>query len=108
MVLRHLIREAEFRSVDMGYGTPAYRYRATNTIVQKGKVLLFRRSIANRARILAHSSYSSAVNLIKARREAARAAERASVRLKAKPAKLAYIGLRDFESCPNAGMRRNA
>jgi len=69
VVLRHLIRQAEFRSVDMGYGTPAYRYRATNTIIQKGKVLLFRRSMANRCRILAHSGYSSAVNLLKARRE---------------------------------------
>jgi len=65
MVLRYLINESVFINVDMGYGTPAYRYHATNVIRQKGNVLLVRRSLANRGRILAHSGFTSVVNFFK-------------------------------------------
>lgn len=67
MVLKRLIQDAQFRNVDMGFGTPAYRYSATNIIKQKGKILLLRKSLANRARIVAHSIFSAAANRAKAR-----------------------------------------
>jgi hypothetical protein len=56
-----------FKDIDMGYGTPTYQYRATNIVEQKGRVLLFRRSAANRCRILAHSSFCLAVDFVKRR-----------------------------------------
>ena len=65
LVLRDLIDRREFTSVDLGYGFPAYRHSSTNVIERKGRILLFRRSIANRCLILAYSSYSTVVHFVK-------------------------------------------
>jgi hypothetical protein len=65
LVLKDLINEREFTSVDLGYGFPAYRQSSTNVIEQKGRILLFRRSIANRCLILAYSSYATAVHFVR-------------------------------------------
>jgi hypothetical protein len=65
LVLKDLINRREFTSVDFGYGVPAYRHSSTNVIEQKGRVLLFRRSIANRCLILAYSSYSTGKHFVK-------------------------------------------
>ena len=76
LVLKRLIADAQFCDVDMGYGTPAYRYSATNTILQKGRLLLFRKTLANRARIVAHSVFSALANRAKASEFAASQARR--------------------------------
>lgn len=65
LVLKDLINRREFTSVDFGYGFPAYRHSSTNVVEQKGRILLFRRSIANRCLILAYSSYSTAIQFVK-------------------------------------------
>jgi hypothetical protein len=67
LVLKDLINGGEFMRVDFGYGLPAYQHRSTNIIENKGRILLFRRSIANRCLILAYTIYSAAINFIKAR-----------------------------------------
>lgn len=67
IVFRNIIEKAEFSKVDMGFGTPAYQYRATNMVETRGRVLLFRRTFANRCRIFAHATYSSAVDFVKRR-----------------------------------------
>jgi len=64
-VLRHLIAEGVFIRVSMGYGSPVYRFRATNTIERRGRVLLFRRTFMNRCWIFTHTCYSSTLNFIK-------------------------------------------
>ncbi len=64
LVLKDLIGNREFTTVDFGYGLPAYRHSSTNVIEQKGRILLFRRSIANRCLILAYSWYSSVVKFV--------------------------------------------
>jgi hypothetical protein len=67
MVLKELIAGGQFTSIYMGYGNPAYRYRATNIIEYKGRVLLYRRSLRNRFRILIHLTYSAVCGFIKSR-----------------------------------------
>jgi hypothetical protein len=67
LVLKDLINRREFTSVDLGYGFPAYRHSSTNVIERKGRILLFRRSIANRCLIFAYSSYSTAVYFVRNR-----------------------------------------
>ena len=67
LVLKDLINGGEFLRVDFGYGIPAYQHRSTNIIENKGRILLFRRSIANRCLILAYTIYSAAINLITTR-----------------------------------------
>jgi hypothetical protein len=64
LVLKDLINSREFASVDFGYGLPAYRHSSTNVIERKGRILLFRRSFANRCLILAYSCYSSLVHFV--------------------------------------------
>ena len=56
-ILRDLIERAEFAQVDMGYGDPAYRQHTTNVIEQRARILLFRRTPANRLRIALHHGY---------------------------------------------------
>nr|WP_321986087.1 GNAT family N-acetyltransferase [uncultured Lichenicoccus sp.] len=56
-ILRDLIERAEFTRVDMGFGDPAYRQHTTNVIEQRARILLFRRTLANRLRIAAHRGY---------------------------------------------------
>jgi CelD/BcsL family acetyltransferase involved in cellulose biosynthesis len=65
LVLKDLIDRGEFTSVDFGYGLPAYQHRSTNIIQQKGRVLLFRRSLSNHCVVLAYSIYTSAINFLK-------------------------------------------
>jgi hypothetical protein len=65
--LKELIVDGQFTSIYMGYGNPAYRYRATNIIEYKGRVLLYRRSLKNRLRILARLIYSALCGFIKSR-----------------------------------------
>jgi CelD/BcsL family acetyltransferase involved in cellulose biosynthesis len=64
-VLRDMIGSGEFTTADFGYGLPAYRHRSTNDIEQKGRILLFRRSVANSCLIFTYSCYSSAVHFIR-------------------------------------------
>ena len=65
LVLRHLIETRNFKSVDLGYGTPTYSHRSLNTIHKRGKVLLFRKTLANRFLINAHASFTALVHLSK-------------------------------------------
>ena len=67
LVLQDLIGSDSFTSVDFGYGLPAYRFRTTNVIENKGRILLFRRSIANQCLIAAHSCYSSVIHFARSR-----------------------------------------
>jgi CelD/BcsL family acetyltransferase involved in cellulose biosynthesis len=67
LVLKDLINKREFTSVDFGYGVPVYRHSSTNIIERKGRILLFRRSVANRCLILAYLCYSTAVRFVKNR-----------------------------------------
>ena len=60
LALRHLIKQGVCTRVGMGHGSPAYRFHETNLIEKKGRVLLYRRTTANRCRFLAHSAYSLA------------------------------------------------
>jgi hypothetical protein len=64
LVLKDLINGREFASVDFGYGLPAYRHSSTNVIEQRGRILLFRRSITNRCLVLTYSLYSSLVQFV--------------------------------------------
>ena len=66
-ILRDLIERAEFAQVDMGYGDPAYRQHTTNVIEQRARILLFRRTPANRLRIALHRGYYLALASIGAR-----------------------------------------
>ena len=59
-ILRDLIERADFTHVDMGVGDPAYRQHTTNVIERRARILLFRRTVANRLRIAAHRGYYSA------------------------------------------------
>ena len=59
LVMRRLIEDGIFKSLDMGYGTPAYPHRNINTVHDRGKVLLFRKTMANRLLIGAHSAFSA-------------------------------------------------
>ncbi len=65
LVVKNMIAAGDIGSVDMGYGSPAYRFRATNTIEYRGRILLFRRSFRNRVRIVARSRFAAAVNFAK-------------------------------------------
>jgi CelD/BcsL family acetyltransferase involved in cellulose biosynthesis len=67
MILKDIIAKGEFKNIYMGYGSPTYRYRSTNIIENKGRVLLYRRSFANYCRIVAHSGYSAASGFVKCR-----------------------------------------
>ncbi len=64
LVLKDLIDGGEFTRVDFGYGFPAYRHSSTNVIEQRGRILLFRRSITNRCLVLAYSFYSALVRFV--------------------------------------------
>lgn len=67
VILKDLITEGVFTHVDMGYGTPSYKYTAINRIEQKGTVLLLRRSVANRCRMLAHDAFMRARHFARTR-----------------------------------------
>jgi hypothetical protein len=64
LVLKDLISGGEFSRVDFGYGLPAYRHSSTNVVEQRGRVLLFRRTAANRCLVLAYSFYSTLVRFV--------------------------------------------
>ena len=66
-VLRFLIQDPDFKGIDMGYGAPVYPSRRMNTVYKRGKVLLFRRTFANRCLITALSAFSASVAFIKAK-----------------------------------------
>jgi hypothetical protein len=67
IVLRDIIQNREYQMIYMGYGEPQYRYSNTNHIYIAGRVLLFRRTPANRVRMLTHMGYRWIKQLAKAR-----------------------------------------
>jgi hypothetical protein len=64
LVLKDIISSGEFTRVDFGYGLPAFRHSSTNVVEQRGRILLFRRSLANRCLVLAYSFYSTLVRFV--------------------------------------------
>jgi CelD/BcsL family acetyltransferase involved in cellulose biosynthesis len=65
VLIRHLIEQGVFSRVGISPGSPAYRFDEVNQIEQKGRVLLYRRTLPNRLRFLAHSAHSSLVAFAK-------------------------------------------
>ena len=70
LVLRYLIEQGVYTRVGLSYGNPAYRFHEINLIEKKGRVLLYRRTTANRSRFLAHSAYLLALEAAKRRLKA--------------------------------------
>jgi hypothetical protein len=67
MTLRHLIAEGTVGVVGISYGSPAYGFASVNTIEEKGRVLLYRRSALNFLRFSVHGLWARAVQEAKRR-----------------------------------------
>jgi hypothetical protein len=65
LMLKDIIEKAEFSEIDMGYGTPAYRFSATNYIQKKGKVLLVQKTLRNILYISLHAFFTKIVEVLK-------------------------------------------
>jgi hypothetical protein len=64
MLIEDLIRH-RMGLIDFGYGEPAHAYRSTNVTVQRGTILLLRKTFLNRLRRTGHSTFRTAITLIK-------------------------------------------
>jgi hypothetical protein len=51
--------------IDFGYGEPAHAYRSTNVRVQRGTILLLRKTFLNRLRRTGHWTFRTAITLLK-------------------------------------------
>jgi CelD/BcsL family acetyltransferase involved in cellulose biosynthesis len=65
LMMRHLTEDKRVQRIDYGFGEP--KLRLTNALDQRVTAVLFRKGFRNWSSIVAHSSYSSAVNMLKAR-----------------------------------------
>ena len=65
MLIRDVISIGGISSIDLGFGTPAYEHASTNEIEQRGEIVLFRRTFANRLYIASHATFSVLVAQIK-------------------------------------------
>jgi hypothetical protein len=64
MLIEDLIRQ-RMGMVDFGYGEPAYPYRSTNVTVERGTILLLRRTFVNRLRRTGHWTFRTAITRLK-------------------------------------------
>src|SRR5215470_5673189 len=67
-----------YRLIDMGYGEPAYRHSATNLVVERGSILLLRRTFSNFVyhaghaafcACVGHAAFRAGINLVKSLRQ---------------------------------------
>jgi hypothetical protein len=65
LLIEDLIRDTSVTCIDYGYGEPVGSYRSTNVVVERGAVLLFRKSLVNRFRIATHSLFHALTNAVK-------------------------------------------
>jgi len=50
-----------YQLIDMGYGEPAYRHSSTNLVVERGSILLLRRTFSNSVYHIGHAAFSAVV-----------------------------------------------
>jgi CelD/BcsL family acetyltransferase involved in cellulose biosynthesis len=65
LVIEDLIRRHQIELIDFGYGEPAHRQHSTNVLVERGTILLLRKTLANRLRRTGHASFHTAIGLLK-------------------------------------------
>ena len=65
LVIEDLIRRHQIELIDFGYGEPAYRQHSTNVLVERGTILLLRKTLVNRLRRSEHASFQTAIGLLK-------------------------------------------
>jgi CelD/BcsL family acetyltransferase involved in cellulose biosynthesis len=65
VLIRHLIQERAITTLGISHGSPAYSFDEVNQIERKGRVLLYRRTLPNRLRFLAHAGHSRLVAFAK-------------------------------------------
>jgi hypothetical protein len=58
MAIEDLIKNPDFRSIDLGYSNPA-QYSSKNKVELRGHMLLIRRNISNYILVFAHHSYAN-------------------------------------------------
>jgi CelD/BcsL family acetyltransferase involved in cellulose biosynthesis len=61
VLVRHLIEQGSVSRVGVSYGSPSYRFREVNHIDEKGRVLLYRRTLTNQVIIRAHAVHSALI-----------------------------------------------
>jgi hypothetical protein len=66
LAIEDLIRRTPIRKIDMGFGTPAYRFCSTNVTEPRASVLLLRKTWANRILRRSHATFNFFVDLSKA------------------------------------------
>jgi len=50
-----------YHLIDMGYGEPAYRHSSTNLVVERGSILLLRRTLSNSVYHVGHAAFRAGV-----------------------------------------------
>ena len=73
LLIEDLIRQG-VTLIDFGYGEPADRHRSTNVLVERGTILLLRKTFANRLHQFGHATFRVGINLLKHWRRGARSA----------------------------------
>jgi CelD/BcsL family acetyltransferase involved in cellulose biosynthesis len=71
LLIEDLIRQGS-TLIDFGYGEPAYRHGSTNVLVERGTILLLRKTFANRLYQVGHATFRSVIKLLKHLRRGAR------------------------------------
>ena len=65
MLIEDIIRRHRIEVIDFGFGEPARPYPSTHVLEDRASVLLFRRTLANRVRQLAHAGFRAPIGLLK-------------------------------------------
>jgi CelD/BcsL family acetyltransferase involved in cellulose biosynthesis len=66
LAIEDLIRKTSIRKIDMGFGSPAYPYSATNVTEPRASLVLFRKTLSNRLLRLTHATFESLIDLANA------------------------------------------
>jgi hypothetical protein len=65
MLIEDLIQRHRIEVIDFGFGEPAQPHPSVHVLEERAPVLLFRKTLANRARRTAHSAFRAPIGLLK-------------------------------------------
>ena len=65
MLIEDLIRRHHIETIDFGFGEPARPYPSIHVLEDRASLLLFRKTLANRARRAAHAAFRAPIGLLK-------------------------------------------
>jgi GNAT acetyltransferase-like protein len=65
MLIEDLIRRHHIETIDFGFGEPAQPYPSIHVLEERASLLLFRKTLANRARRAAHAGFRAPIGLLK-------------------------------------------